>query len=224
MATSIARSSGGVMTRRSYNGLIGLLLALGFAVLALTSWLALTPTMQGIIQNNGFAFGIGSIVVTVVGMILISVGSSKGSTALMLTGYLLFAVAFGFTTSYWLPRYNFNTVTKAFVLTAGISLLFTAIGILFPRAIEKAAVIAGIVLVGVLISSIIMFFFFQQGLAAGGWIDYVMVAIFAIFIGYDTHRASQLEATVPNAVLSATNIFVDIVNLFLHILNIVDRD
>lgn len=223
-SSAMARTSGGTMSRRSYNGLIGLLLAAGFGVLALTSWLALQPAFAGIIESNAMAISIGSLVLTIVGMILIAVGTSKQSVGLMLAGYAIFVVSFGATTSIWLPRYNFNVVTKAFVLTAGISLLFTAVGMLFPSFIEKAAGVAFIALIGIMLASIVMFFFYRQGLAAGGWIDYAMVAIFAIFIGYDTHKAAQIEATVPNAIMSATNIFVDIINLFLHILRILDRD
>lgn len=221
---SLARSSSGAMTRRGYYATIGLLLLGGFAILALTSWLAVQPAIAPMIEGNYLAISIGSIVLTIVGMVLIGVGTSKESVGLMLAGYLIFAVAFGATTSIWLPRYNFNTVTKAFVLTAGISLLFTAVGMLFPRAIEKAAAVASVAFIGIMIASIVMFFFYQQGLAAGGWLDYVLVGIFAIFIGYDTHKAATLEPTMYNAIMSATNIFVDIINMFLHILRILDRD
>ncbi len=218
--SSITHSASRTLSRRAYYGLIGILLVLGFGVTALTSWVALQPTVASAIQNNAMVFGIGSIAITIVGMVLIGVGTSKDSVGLMMAGYMLFALSFGFTTSIWLPRYNFDTVTQALVLTAGISTLFTALGILFPNLIEKAAVVAMFVLIGVMLASLFMFFFG----GVRGWVDYVVVGVFAIFIGYDTHMASRLEPTVTNAVGSATNLFLDIINIFLRILNILDRD
>lgn len=218
--SSIAQTGGRAMSRSAYYGLIGALLVLGFGVTALTSWVAMLPSVASVVASNALGFGIGSIVATIVGMILIGVGTSKQSTGLMLAGYMVFAVSFGFTTSLWLPQYNFDTITQALVLTAGISLLFTAFGILFPNAIEKAAVVAMIVLFGVMIASLFMFFFG----GVRGWVDYVVVGVFAIFIGYDTHMASKLDPTVPNAIGVATNLFLDIINMFLRILNILDRD
>ena len=43
------------------------------------------------------------------------------------------------------------------------------------------------------------------------------------FIGYDTYVATSVPPTLPNAVLMASNLFVDIINVFLRILNILGR-
>ena len=53
--------------------------------------------------------------------------------------------------------------------------------------------------------------------------DYIVVIVFAGFIGYDTYTATQVEPTLPNAVMVATNLFMDIINVFLRILDIVGR-
>ena len=53
--------------------------------------------------------------------------------------------------------------------------------------------------------------------------DYIIVILFAGFIGWDTYCATQVPPTVPNAVLMASNLFVDIMNVFLRILSIINR-
>ena len=71
----------------------------------------------------------------------------------------------------------------------------------------------------VLAASVVMMFF-------GGsptWIDYVTVAVFSIFIAYDTHQAAIIEPNMFNAIMAATSIFLDIVNIFLALLDIFDN-
>nr|MCR4832572.1 Bax inhibitor-1 family protein [Butyrivibrio sp.] len=46
------------------------------------------------------------------------------------------------------------------------------------------------------------------------------VGIFALYIGYDYWKAQQYPKTVDNAIDSALDIYLDIINLFLRILRI----
>ena len=207
------------MDRRTFNLIIGGLLVFGFGVLALSSWLALQPTMQAFIGRNELAIGVGSLVLSIGGMILIGVGTSKKSVGLMLTGYIVFTLAFGATSSIWLPRYGIDTITNALATTAGISLVFTALGAMFPDIFKKLMPVAMVTLLVVLAASVVMMFF-------GGsptWIDYVTVAVFSIFIAYDTHQAAIIEPNMFNAIMAATSIFLDIVNIFLALLDIFDN-
>lgn len=207
------------MDRRTFNLIIGGLLVFGFGVLALSSWLALQPGMQAIIAQNGMVISVATLVLSIAGMVLIGVGSSKKSVALMLTGYMVFTVSFGATSSIWLPRYGIDTITNALVTTAGISLVFTALGAIFPDVFKKLMPVAMVTLLVVLVASVVMMFF-------GGsptWIDFVTVAVFSIFIGYDTHQAAVIEPNMFNAIMAATNIFLDIVNIFLALLDIFDN-
>ena len=56
-----------------------------------------------------------------------------------------------------------------------------------------------------------------------GLIDYIVVLIFCGYIGYDWAKANALPKTYDNAIDSAANLYVDIVNLFLRILRILAR-
>ena len=51
-------------------------------------------------------------------------------------------------------------------------------------------------------------------------IAYFGAALFSLYIGYDFWRSQQLAPTVGNAILSACEIYVDMVNLFIRLLEI----
>ena len=211
---------GASMDRRSYNLLISLLLVGGFMMLAFTSWIVMQPVAAGFIANNSMVFGIVAAVASIVGMGSIVFGQIKQNLGLMSLGYVLFTLSFGATSSIWLPRYGIDTITNAFIATAAISASFAILGMLFPNVFQKLVPVA---IVTLLVAMLACFVMALMGISTT-WIDYVTVGVFAIFIGYDVHQASMLEANPFNAVLSATNIFIDIVNVFMSLLNILDND
>ena len=55
------------------------------------------------------------------------------------------------------------------------------------------------------------------------WIDWVVAAIFTLYIGYDIYRSQQYPKTLDNAVDSALDIYMDIANLFIRILSILGK-
>lgn len=53
--------------------------------------------------------------------------------------------------------------------------------------------------------------------------DYVVVLVFSGYIGYDWSKAQQFPRNLDNAIDSAADIYVDIVNIFMRILSILSR-
>ena len=51
-------------------------------------------------------------------------------------------------------------------------------------------------------------------------VSWFAAIIFSLYIGYDFLKANELRYTVDNAVDSAVDIYLDIINLFLRILEI----
>ena len=76
----------------------------------------------------------------------------------------------------------------------------------------------GILLATILVEIVLMFMGVSQTIT-----DLIVIVVFAGFIGYDTYVATTVPPTLPNAVLMASNLFVDIINVFLRILNILGR-
>ena len=54
--------------------------------------------------------------------------------------------------------------------------------------------------------------------------EWLGTAIFALYIGYDWARANTCVPTVKNAICLSTSLYLDIINLFLRILEIMGRN
>lgn len=56
-----------------------------------------------------------------------------------------------------------------------------------------------------------------------GLIDYIAAAIFSLYIGYDMYRSTQVQRTVTNALHISVSLYLDIINLFLSLINILRK-
>ena len=57
----------------------------------------------------------------------------------------------------------------------------------------------------------------------GNIFNWFFIIIFSLYIGYDWHVAQSYSKTVDNAIDSAIDLYLDLINLFLRILDILDR-
>ena len=65
--------------------------------------------------------------------------------------------------------------------------------------------------------------FFIPALMQFSIIHYLAAGLFALYIGYDMWRASEIPATLDNAVDVSISLYLDILNLFLWILPILAK-
>ena len=148
-------------------------------------------------------------------------GMKREGYGVTLAGYALLVCSIGFTTGMVLPFYSLPSIANAFVGTFIISALFTLLGTSFPTFFARIQGIAVTALIALIVAGIagsLMGF-------AMAWYDYAVILVFCGFIGYDTYRAQQCEPTVKMAILNAAEIWLDLVNIFIHLLQIVgDRD
>ena len=75
-------------------------------------------------------------------------------------------------------------------------------------------------LIGILIAGLFMSLFHMYSSVY----SYVVAIIFALYIGYDFWRSQQYPRTANNAVDCALDIYLDIINLFIRILEILGRN
>ena len=73
-----------------------------------------------------------------------------------------------------------------------------------------------IALLGALLCEIILLIFGvrQQ------WMSWIAAGLFSLYLGYDIYRSQQYPKTVKNAVASAMDIYMDLGNLFIRLLEI----
>lgn len=210
----------GEMTRRGFNILTSALILIGFLILAVCSSLACDPSFLAKVMEYGGAVVIVSLVGSILGVILIAVAGRKRSAGLAGIGYALVVLTLGFSTGLILPEYDIPAITGAFIGTAVIALLFGILGIIFPRFFEKASrVCFGLLLAYIIIAVISMFTHFQLF----SWLDYILVLIFGIFIGRDYYVTTKAAPTVYNAISCATSLYLDLLNLFTTLLDIMGR-
>ena len=156
--------------------------------------------------NNGYNAGYGSSAKII---------SSEMYNLMVVPIGMVIAVS---VTLYSAIGYNMIVAT-AFGITAAVTLVMMIISSIYPNFFLSMGRTLGITLLITVVVEAIM-------LIAGaslGIIDYVIVAIFCLYVGYDWAKANAIEKTVDNAIDSASELYLDIVNLFLRIMKILAR-
>lgn len=208
------------ITRRAYNALTFGIVAIAFLI----TWGEYSLIMNGslgFLLRNGIVTLIGSLIFTIAGIALMSIGKSKQSVGLSVGGFALFTLTFGATTALALTHYSVGTIAYAFLITACLSGIFLIAGVTFPEFFSRIGGVLLIGLIGLFIVEFVAVVFFHANQTL---FDYIAIALFCGFLGYDAYVMSQDAPTVPNAIFYATDIFLDIVNILIRILNILDRD
>ena len=205
---------------RAYNLIMAGLILIGFGVMGAGSMWARTLSFQLMLANNFLLLGFGPLIASIAGIIMMSVAAGKQSTGLSLAGFAVFVAGFGITAGVALASYGLPAINTAFFATAGITAVAGIAGLMFPGFFRRIGGILLSVLIGVILVEIVLMFMGVDQTVT----DWIVVALFSGFIAYDFNRAASLEPTVPNAVLSASNLFVDIVNILLRLARIFSRD
>ncbi len=134
-------------------------------------------------------------------------------------GYNLVVVPFGLLISTLVWEYgglDSRIVRDAFGYTLIITLAMLGIEMMFPTFFEKL----GKALLGCLLALIVCEFVLVILRVQQSATDWAAAGIFSLYIAYDIHRSQQFPKTLDNAVDSALDIYLDMANLFIHLLRI----
>lgn len=200
------------ISTRAYNGIIGLTVLYGFVVNALMVLFA-APLVERI---HPVAFLIGYLVCVISGTIM---ANKSSKPAISFLGYNLIVVPIGVVLTLVLPGYNANHILLAAVLTAIITVIMMLLAMAFPRFFSRL----GPTLFWSLLICLIVEIFASMFGYRGDLFSLLFVGIFSLYIGYDWHRAQSYSKTVDNAVDSAIDLYVDMINIFLDILDLLDN-
>ena len=165
---------------------------------------------------NWAAFMVLYFICAIVGVLL----SAKSSNPVVsFIGYNLIVVPLGLVISIAVQTYGglgSQVVTQAFVYTIIITAVMVMLSIAFPQFFSKIGFMLFGCLIGMLIAFLIVMLLGMNTIV----ISYFGAVLFSLYIGYDFWKAQQLPHTVGNAIASACDIYVDIVNLFMFLLEI----
>ena len=215
------RPAGKLVSRRLYNAVLTGLVLLSFVVMAACSYYTSTADFLLFVSHNVLTYTIGSLVLSIGGLIAMSIGRSKESMPIAVVGYALFTLSFGFTTSFALTAYSLESISTAFAATAAIMVIFGAAGFLFPNFFAKIQGVLSVSLLAILVVELVLM---VMGVRQN-FTDIAVILIFCGFIGFDVYRASAAAPTLTNALWFAVDLYLDIINVFLRILSLLgNRD
>ena len=207
-----------IISARAYNGTIGVMLLWGFLINYLMCWKI--GSFTNIFPNmSPLAFIIGYFVVAIGGVILTNKATNP---FLCFLGYNLAIIPFGLVISTAVQAYGgvgSNVVTLAFLYTLLIAVAMTATAVMFPNFFAKIGSALGAVLIGLILCEVVLMIFHVDQMAT----SWIAAGLFSLYLGYDMYRSQQFPKTVRNAIRSSLDIYLDLANLFLRLLQILGK-
>ena len=203
------------LSKRVYVFMISIWLVAGLVASALSANAMIT---------SGYELGvwetIGLIVLTFAGAIL---SGYSDNSPVSLFAYILIAIPFGMLLGPLLQTYSEGVLVKTLFVTTSMVVVLGFVGTIIPQSLESwGSYLMGallILIVGMLAVPIASYLGFPVS-GALGLIDWCAVIIFSAFVVFDMNRAMRLPRTVNNTINVATAIYLDFLNLFVHLLRI----
>ncbi len=204
-------SPGKRISSNLYNAIIGLVLCWGF----LLNWVMVKAIpIELLYKIPYFVIIIGFLASSFFGVFLFSKSSNP---IVSFIGYNFVVFPFGISINFAVASYSPELVANAIRVTGSVTFLMMVLGTIFPIFFKKIIGALSIALIAVIIIELIEVIFFNTH---NGILDWITAIIFCGYIGYDWGRANSIPRTIDNAVDSAAELYIDIINLFLSILRI----
>ena len=202
--------------------------ALGVGISALVAYLSLTVLWEltyNILMAGSWIIWL--IMLAQIGLVMFASGAAAKNSPMALTLFLVYSALNGFTIGIVLLFYTGETVLLAFVTAVGMFAVMAIIGATTKKNLSAMGQALLAALVGVVIASVVNMFLQSSGMSF--IISLISVVIFAGLIAYDNQRIRYVfEETGGNvqegwAISLALQLYLDFVNLFLHLLRVLGR-
>ena len=153
----------------------------------------------------------------------------KGNIGLGTALYLAFAGIWGLFLSPILVRYTGEMIGVAFLLTAGLFVAMSAVGMTTKRDLSKLGPMLIIGLIGVVVVSLINVFLLQSSLLFL-LVNIILLPIFMALTVWETKQMKELaqqaamdgdeKAATKVAVIGSIGLYLNVLNMFIIILNL----
>lgn len=209
----LQRTEGKLLTESQYNIVIGLTL------------------LWGILINVGMAVFLTPYIIQIdfriilVLYLVLSFGCTflvyrSSSPALSFLGFTGLAIGMGLLLTSYLTLFTEATIYSAFLATGIIVVSMMLISLFFPAFFLSLGRVLIFALLGSIAVELIGGLLLHYPMY---WMNYVIVVIFAGYVGFDWAKAQVYPKTMDNAIDSAADIYIDIVNIFIRLLSIMGR-
>lgn len=196
-----------------FNTVIGAVLLEGILLSAL-----IAKTCAGFFKSwPTVALIIVYLVISIIGAVI---ARKSNRPALSLLGFNLIVVPAGAVLSVILDGEKTQTVVRALLVTAGVAIVMIVFAQYKPNFFLKLRRVLAIALISILVIEVIMLIFGAEW----SWWNVLVAGVFALFIGYDWSRAQNSELTTDGAIDACVDLFIDLLNMFLRILDLSDND
>ncbi|MCQ2437724.1 MAG: Bax inhibitor-1 family protein [Clostridia bacterium] len=211
------------MGEHAYNLIIGAALAWGFFLCYLLLGYMRQNLMMFLYRADadtlkGLSIGV------LIGYFVFALGGSAlvrtRNLGLCIIGYHMVVLSMGFLLAIAAALYEPALVTRAALLTGIVALSMMVVSSIFPMAFASMGSGLGIALLTSLIVELVATFLFH---VRTDFMDWVVLVIMSLYVGFDWVRANSIQRTATNAIGAATALFVDVANIFIRILSILAR-
>ncbi|MGN1051150.1 MAG: Bax inhibitor-1 family protein [Acutalibacteraceae bacterium] len=215
-----ARQTNSTISDSAYNAIIGGVLTWGFLLTAIICYFA---------KNFFVNFLTGGFLNLIIFIALYLVCTFSGSFIsiksnspfISFLGFNIVVVPTGLLLSSLVYFYANVDIIKAIALTGLVSVLMMVLGTLFPKMFLKIGRTLFISLLVVIVAEILMMIFNFYSSTVELFIDGIVALIFSLYIAYDWSRAKMAPKTADNAVDVCVALYMDIINLFIRLLDII---
>ena len=203
---------GNIISAPKYNFIMGTCLLYGFVLNAILVDVA-APLMANV---NPMLFLIGYFICAIAGA---AISAKSANPFISFIGYNLICLPIGLLLSIFLPLYGTTVILRALLATCLVTVFMIVLSMILPGLFLKLGKALFVALLAVIVVELL---FALLGLPID-WIDFVAVGIFSLYIGYDFCMAQRYPKTIDNAVDSAIDLYLDIINLFIRLVEIFGR-
>lgn len=197
-----------------YNLVIGAMVAYGLIVnIFMVSFFS-----EEFMNINPWVFIIGYFISCIVGSII---AAKSNNPFISFIGYNLIVVPIGILLCICLPDYSSTAILPAIVITSVIVVVMMVLATVAPQFFRGLGTTLFVVLLVNIIVELIAVLAFGYN---GNLFNWIAILVFSGYIGYDWCKAQDYPKTFDNAIDSAIDIYLDIINLFIRILEIIGDD
>ena len=205
------------LSSRSYNLALTGLLAYGLLLNAVMVYYFAEPLRQMLMGVSSWVLLLGYLVPTLIGVLM---AAKSTNPMVSFIGYNLVVLPIGVLLSLLLLNFPVGIVVKAMALTGMVTATMMLLAIIRPQFFLGLGRTLFLTLIIGIVAEVVATWLLGY---RGEIFDWVFVILFSGYIGYDVAKSQAYPKTLDNAVDSALDIYLDIINLFIRLLSILGR-
>ena len=205
-------------------------MTLALVITGITAWVvAHSPAILQMIMTNKILF-LGLLFGELILVWSVSAAINRLSLTTATLLFVLYSVLNGVTMSFIFLAYTYESVTNVFLITAGTFAAMAFFGYFTKTDLSSIGRILFMALIGLIIATIVNIFVKSSGF--GMILNYLGVLIFVGLTAWDPQKIKQMlsmaedtgETAQKVALMGALSLYLDFINLFIHLLRIMGNN